>query len=165
MADTPPIILVVARASNGAIGKDGGLPWHISADLKRFKKLTMGTALVMGRKTFESLPRVLPGRKHIVLTHNFDWTHPDAEVAYGVKGVLAKLGGKPASVIGGAEIFELFLPEASRIELTEVHCSPAADTYIPDPRDRNIHWKEVFREQHPETDTSPAFSFVTLDRS
>ncbi len=160
----PPITLVVARASNGVIGRDGGLPWHISADLKRFKALTMGSVLVMGRKTFESLPKVLPGRRHIVLTHNFEWDHPEVEVAYGVKGVIEKLGGMPASVIGGAEIFELFLPEAARIELTDVHSSPAGDTIMPDPRDRNIHWKEVARETHKPEGSQPGFSFVTLER-
>jgi len=159
----PPITLVVARASNGVIGKDGGLPWHISADLKRFKALTMGTVLVMGRKTFESLPKVLPGRRHIVLTRNFDWDHPDVDVAYGVKGVFELLGETRASVIGGSEIFELFLPEANCIELTDVHYSPAGDTFMPDPRDGNINWKETAREPHVGEDLP--FSFVTLERA
>ena len=161
----PPITLVVARASNGVIGKDGGLPWHISADLKRFKALTMGTVLVMGRKTFDSLPKLLPGRRHIVMTRNFDWGHPDVEIAYGVKGVIDLLGETPASVIGGAEIFELFLAEATRIELTEVHSSPAGDTLMSDPRDRNIHWNEVARETHRAEESQPGFSFVTLERA
>jgi dihydrofolate reductase len=161
----PSITLVVARASNGVIGKGGTLPWHIPADLKRFKAITMGTTLVMGRKTFESLPKVLPGRRHIVLTHNFDWTHPDVDVAYGVKGVLDMLEETNASVIGGSEIFELFLPEANRIELTEVHFSPAGDTFIPDPRNRNINWKEVSREAYDAEGPHPGFSFVTLERA
>lgn len=160
----PPITLVVARASNGVIGKDGGLPWHISADLKRFKALTMGTVLVMGRKTFDSLPKLLPGRRHIVLTRNSEWSNIWVEVAYGVDGVIAELKGSPASVIGGAEIFELFLPHADRIELTEVHCSPAGDTFMPDPRERNFNWKEVAREDHVAEGLQPAFSFVTLER-
>ena len=111
----PPITLVVARASNGVIGKDGGLPWHISADLKRFKALTMGSVLVMGRKTFESLPGLLPGRRHVVLTRDPDWQADGVEVAHSVDEALAIAGDEPVSVIGGAEIFRMFLPLADRL--------------------------------------------------
>src|SRR5512138_149378 len=101
----PPITIVLARAINGVIGKDGGLPWHIPGDLKRFKALTMGSAMVMGRKTFDSLPGLLPGRRHIVLTHDRDWSADGAEVAHDVDGALALGGNEAVSVIGGAEIF------------------------------------------------------------
>ena len=156
----PPITLVVARASNGVIGKDGGLPWHISADLKRFKALTMGTVLVMGRRTFDSLPGVLPGRRHIVLTRDPEWRADGAEVAAGVAEALAMAGQQPVSVIGGAAIFGLFLPIADRIELTEVLGDIAGDTRMADPRAAGS-WREIAREDH---DNDPPFRFVTLAR-
>ena len=158
----PPITLVVARASNGVIGKDGGLPWHISADLKQFKALTMGTVLVMGRKTFDSLPKVLPGRRHVVITRDRGWRADGVEVAHSVEEALAMAGAEPMSVIGGADIFALFLPLADRIELTEVLADFAGDTFLDDPRSTG-EWREVAREDHPDGD--PPFRFVTLERA
>ena len=158
----PPITLVVARASNGVIGKDGGLPWHISADLKRFKALTMGTVLVMGRKTFDSLPKVLPGRRHVVITRDPAWRTDGVEVAYSAGEALEKAGEEPISVIGGADIFALFLPLADRIELTEVLADFAGDTFLDDPRSTG-DWREVEREDHSGED--PPFRFVTLERT
>jgi dihydrofolate reductase len=158
----PPITLVVARASNGVIGKDGGLPWHISADLKRFKALTMGTVLVMGRKTFESLPNVLPGRRHIVITRDSGWRAEGVEVAHSVEEALAMAGSEPVSVIGGADIFGLFLPLADRIELTEVLADFAGDTFVDDPRSSG-EWREVASDDH--SDDDPPFRFVTLERA
>ncbi|WP_309662553.1 dihydrofolate reductase [Sphingomonas sp.] len=157
-----PVTLVVARASNGVIGRDGGLPWHISADLKRFKALTMGSVLVMGRKTFASLPGLLPGRRHVVLTRDTGWQAAGAEVASSVDDALALAGSAPISVIGGAEIFRLFLPVAGRIELTEVLRDVAGDTRIEDPRD-GPEWHETAREDHSGED--PPFRFVTLERA
>src|SRR6476661_1096789 len=110
--ERPPITLVVARAQNGVIGRGGKLPWHLPADLKRFKALTMGTALLMGRKTFESLPGLLPGRRHIVLTRDRTWQAPGAEIAHDVDEAIRLAEDGPVSVIGGAEIFGLFLPHA-----------------------------------------------------
>ena len=156
-----PITLVVARASNGVIGRDGGLPWHISADLKRFKALTMGSVLVMGRKTFASLPGLLPGRRHVVLTRDSDWNAPGVEIAHNVDGALTMAGNDPVSVIGGAEIFRMFLPLADRIELTEVLRDVEGDTTIADPRDTGA-WREVAREDHSGED--PPYRFVTLGR-
>ena len=158
----PPIILVVARASNGVIGKDGGLPWHISADLKRFKALTMGTVLVMGRKTFDSLPKVLPGRRHIVITRDRGWSADGVEVAHSVGEALTMAGGEPVSVIGGADIFGLFLPLADRIELTEVLADFAGDTVLDDPRSTG-EWREVASDDH--SGENPPFRFVTLARA
>ena len=132
--DRPRITIVVARAQNGVIGRDGTLPWHIPADLKRFKALTMGTVMVMGRRTFESLPGLLPGRRHIVLTRDPKWRAEGAEVARDVDGALRLAGNQPVSVIGGAEIFALFLPQADRIELTEVLADIPGDTVMADPR-------------------------------
>jgi dihydrofolate reductase len=159
---TPQIILIVARADNGVIGRDGGLPWHLPADLKRFKAITMGAPMIMGRRTFESLPGLLPGRRHIVLTRDEAWQADGAEVVHSIKEALKLAGGERVSVIGGAEIFRLFEPLADRIELTEVHDRPAGDTEMPafDPG----RWREAAREHCPAEGSSPAYSFVTLVR-
>jgi len=156
------VTLVVARAENGAIGRDGRLPWHLPGDLKHFKAVTMGTPMVMGRRTFESLPGLLPGRRHIVLTRDPAWRADGAEVAGDVADAVRIADAQQISVIGGAEIFGLFLPLADRIELTEVHARPEADTFMPpfDP----AHWREASREAHPAGDGKPAFSFVRLER-
>jgi dihydrofolate reductase len=162
--DRPRITLIVARAQNGVIGREGKLPWHIPADLRRFKALTMGTAMVMGRKTFESLPGLLPGRRHIVLTRDRYWRAEGAEVAHEADEVLRLASQEPVSVIGGAEVFELFLPLADRIELTEVLENVPGDTAIPDPRSDGA-WREIFSEEHSAADGRPAFRFVTLERA
>jgi dihydrofolate reductase len=159
----PPITLVVARAQNGVIGRGGTLPWHIPADLKRFKAITMGTAMVMGRKTFESLPRLLPGRRHIVLTRDRDWGAQGAEAVHSVDDALIVAGDDPVSVIGGAEVFALFLPLADRIELTDVLAEIDGDTLMPDPR-LNSEWKETEIELHAAENGRPAVRFVSLTR-
>ena len=158
----PEITIVVARASNGAIGLGGGLPWRLPADMKHFKAVTMGTAMVMGRRTFESLPGLLPGRRHIVLTRDEAWRAPGAETARSTDEALALAGGEPVSVIGGAEVIALLLPMADAIELTEVHAQPAADTFLPAPDPRV--WREVCRDDHLAEGGRPAYSFVRLER-
>jgi dihydrofolate reductase len=159
--DKPPITIVVARARNGVIGRGGKLPWHISADLKRFKALTLGSVMVMGRKTFESLPGLLPGRRHVVLTRDARWSAPGAEIVHDVDEALRLAHGERISVIGGADIFALFLPLADRIELTEVEGDIEGDTMLSDPR-RSGDWHATFSEDHAEED--PPFRFVTLER-
>jgi len=163
MSDRPSITLVVARARNGVIGRDGTLPWHIPADLKRFKAITMGTAMVMGRKTFESLPGILPSRRHIVLTRDHGWSAEGAEVAHSVHDAIALAGDEPISVIGGADIFALFLPLADRVELTEVLDDVEGDTFMPDPREGG-DWVEGDGDVQAAEDGRPSFCFVTLDR-
>jgi dihydrofolate reductase len=158
-----PITLIVARATNGVIGRDGTLPWRIPADLKRFKALTMGTAMIMGRRTFDSLPGVLPGRRHIVLTRDANWSANGVEIAHSVNEALELARDDPVSVIGGAEIFELFLPFADRFELTEVIGNIEGQTRMPDPRS-NGGWHEIAREDHHAAGDTPAFRFVTLER-
>ena len=155
-------MLVVARADNGVIGREGDLPWRIPADLQHFKRVTTGTAMIMGRKTFDSLPRLLPGRRHIVLTRDRSWSAAGAETVHSVEEAIEAAEGAPISVIGGAEIFALFLPLADRVELTEVHAQIEGDTRIPafDP----THWEEAGREEHPAEDARPPFSFVRLIR-
>lgn len=155
------IFLVVARASNGVIGRDNTLPWRIPADLKRFKNLTMGKPMVMGRKTFASLPGLLPGRRHIVLTRDPEWKARGAEVARNVAEALDLAGPGEVAIIGGGEIYALFLPLANRIELTEVHEEVEGDTLMPD---MGEGWTETLREHHAALGETPGFSFVTLER-
>ncbi len=164
MSSRPRITLVVARAANGVIGRDGTLPWRIPADLKRFKAITMGSAMIMGRRTFDSLPGILPGRRHVVLTRDRSWSAPGAEVAHSVEKALALTGDGPVSVIGGAEVFALFLPLADRIELTEVLDDIEGDTVMPDPRDSG-NWCETLVEVHAPEGDRPGFRFVTLERA
>ena len=116
----------------------------------------MGTAMVMGRRTFDSLPGLLPGRRHIVLTRDPHWRASGAEIARSLEEALALAAGDPVSVIGGAETIKLFLGRADAVELTEVHDEPEADTFMPpfDP----LHWREASREDRP------GYSFVRLER-
>ena len=107
---------------------------------------------------------LLPGRRHIVLTRNRDWSSPGAETVHDVDEAIAKARGEPLSVIGGADLFALFLPLSNRIELTEVIADVEGDTFVDDPR-RLGNWKEVRREDHPAEDGRPAFSFVTLEKA
>lgn len=151
----------LARAANGVIGRDGGLPWRLPADLKRFKAQTMGKPMIMGRKTFESFPSPLPGRRHIVLTRDRDWRAEGAEVAHTPAEALALAGDGDVAVIGGAEVFALFLPRADTIELTEVHIDAEGDATVPP---FGLAWRETAREDHPSEAGRPAYSFVTLER-
>jgi len=155
------IVLILARADNGVIGVDGRLPWRLPADLKRFKALTMSKPMIMGRKTFESFPAPLPGRRHIVLTRSVDWSAEGAEVAHSVEQALAMAGAGEVAVIGGAEIYALFEPLGHRIELTEVHGAYEGDTVMPPPGPR---WREIAREEQPAQGERPAHAFVTLLR-
>ena len=160
----PEITIVLARAINGVIGKEGTLPWHIPGDLKRFKALTMGSAMIMGRKTFDSLPGILPGRRHIVMTRDPDWSVEGTEVAHDVEGAIGLAGATPISVIGGAAIFELFEPIADKIELTEVIAEVDGDVSMPDLRSSE-RWREVASEDHMPTIDTPAWRTVTLVRA
>ena len=153
--------MIYARAANGTIGKDGTMPWHIPADLKRFKALTMGHAMIMGRKTFESFPSPLPGRRHIVLTRDTDWHAEGAEVAHSHADALQMAGDEPVAIIGGAEIYRLFEKDAERIELTRIHADYAGDTFMEAP---GSGWREAAREDHPAESGRPAYSFVTFLR-
>lgn len=159
---TAEIILIVARADNGVIGVNGRLPWHLPTDLRRFKAITVGKPMIMGRRTFESLPGVLPGRRHIVLTRDRFWSAEGAEVAHDVTAALTLAGDGPVSIIGGAEIFRLFERLATKIELTEVHGEIEGDTMMP-PFDPAI-WRETAREDYAAAEGRPGFSFVTLAR-
>lgn len=156
------VFLVVAVATNGVIGRDGALPWHLPADLRHFKAMTTGKPMIMGRKTFESLPGLLPGRRHIVLTRDTGWSEEGAEVAHSPDQAIALANAPHIAVIGGAEIYRQFLPHADRIEWTEVAATPDGDTRFPE-FDRG-EWTEVAREEHPADGRAPGFAFITLLR-
>lgn len=163
---TPEIVLIYARAANGAIGNEGNLPWRLPADLKRFKALTMGKPMIMGRKTFESLPGLLPGRRHIVLSRRDGFTADGVEMAGSVKDALALAAegndtGEVA-IIGGAAIYDVFVPLAHRIEVTEIHADYEGDVFMKPP---GTAWQEVAREDFPAQDDQPAYSFVTYRRA
>ena len=155
------VVFLVARAADGTIAKDGDVPWKIREDLQRFKRLTMGLPMIMGRKTFESLPGLLPGRRHIVLTRNRDWSAEGAEVVHSVEDALALAGEGDITVIGGVEVFDLFMPHATRIELTEVHEHTGGEVIMTYP---GTDWTETAREHRPADGKWPAHSFVTLER-
>ncbi len=158
----PEIILVLARADNGAIGHDGRLPWRLPDDLRHFKQVTANRPMIMGRKTFDSLPRLLDGRRHIVVTRNPTWEAEGAEVAASVADALAMANAPHVCIIGGADIWRQTIDLADRIELTRVHISPEADAFVdaPDP----AIWEEISCIPHPAQDGRPAFDFVTLKR-
>ena len=155
------VIFVVARADDGTIAVDGQVPWRIREDLQRFVAHTRGTPMIMGRKTFESLPGLLPGRRHIVLTRNRDWSAEGAEVVHSVEDALALAGEGDITVIGGVEVFDLFMPYATRIELTEVHEHTGGEVIMTYP---GSDWTETAREHRPADGKWPAHSFVTLER-
>jgi len=156
------LVLIYARAANGTIGRDGKLPWHIPADMKRFKALTMGKPMIMGRKTFESFPAPLPGRRHVVLTRDTGWQAEGAEVVHTVGDALQLVGDGEIAVIGGAEIYGLFFPIARKVELTEVHADYDGDTHMHAP---GSEWQEVWREEHAAENSRPAYAFVTYERA
>jgi dihydrofolate reductase len=157
------ITIVVARAINGTIGRDGVLPWHLPGDLKHFKAVTMGSAMIMGRKTFDSLPGVLPGRRHIVLTNDRNWAVPGVEVAHDRDGALALAGADRVTVIGGTSIFAMFHDLAQTIELTEVLAEVDGDTFMDDPRNTG-KWRETACEDHLPEGGREGFRFTTLVR-
>lgn len=159
---SPEIVLIYARAANGAIGLGGDLPWRLPADLKHFKALTMGLPMIMGRKTFESLPGLLPGRRHIVLTRDAEWAAEGAETAATLDDALALAGGETTAIIGGAAVFEAFLPRADRVELTQIHADYEGDTFMPE---LGPEWQETAREDHAADGAYPAFSFLTYRKA
>ncbi|MFC3712064.1 dihydrofolate reductase [Sphingoaurantiacus capsulatus] len=164
----PVISFVVARADNGVIGRDNALPWHLPADLKHFKRLTVGKPVVMGRKTFDSIGKPLPGRHNIVLTRDAEWRAEGVTVVSNLAEAVAAAGLDPKSraeevmIIGGAAVYAEALPLATRVYLTEVHEAPEGDTLLP--AFDAARWREVAREDHPAEDGKPAHSFVTLER-
>jgi len=160
----PFVSLIVAMAQNGVIGRDNALPWRLPEDLRRFKASTLGKPILMGRKTFESIGRALPGRSNFVLTRDRGWSAPGVAVVHSVEEALAQAAGAAELVaIGGAEIYRLVLPFARRIYLTHVHADVPGDTYFPE--FDATQWADVECSMQP-ADERHAYpvTFVTLER-
>jgi dihydrofolate reductase len=151
------VVLIAAVGRNRVIGRDNDLPWRIPADLRHFKALTLGHTLVMGRRTYDSIGRPLPGRRTVVVTRQPDWATPGVEVAHSLEAALKVADGNEIYVAGGGEIYRQALPYADRLELTEVDQSPAGDVTFP-AFDR-ADWTETARTPHD------GFSFVTYHRA
>lgn len=162
--------MIMARAENGTIGVDNALPWHISADLKNFRRLTQGKPVVMGRKTFESIGKPLKGRTNIVVTRQKDWSAAGVTVCNDIKEAVqfakaqaAKDGVDEVMIMGGAELYARLLMDADRFYLTEVHRPYDGDAWFTAPD--KTQWKEVSRERFaPDEEGGPPYSFVELER-
>ena len=163
--ENPLLTLLFARARNGVIGAKGGLPWHLPEDLAYFKRTTMGHPIVMGRKTWESIGRPLPGRRSVVVTRNRDYVANGAEVVTSLDEALERCKGTDEIfVIGGAELYASALPRADRLLLTEIDADFEGDTFLPPPS--RSEWKEARRERHDSTAERPfRFDFVDYRRS
>jgi dihydrofolate reductase len=165
------IILVVAVAENGVIGRDNAMPWRIKSDLKYFRSVTINKPVIMGRKTYASIGKPLPGRTNIVVTRNADFAAPGILVAPGIEQALSaargdalRRGTNEIAVIGGTEIFAQTLASADRIALTRVHANPPGDTYMP-PIDAKV-WRETGRIPHePGPGDDYGFTIVQYERA
>jgi len=158
------ISLVVAASRNGVIGRDGALPWHLPDDLRHFKRLTLGKPVIMGRRTWESIGKPLPGRRNIVLTRDPGFSAPGCEVAHSVNEALALLDGDgEAMVIGGAQVYAAFLPLADCVYLTRVQAEIDGDTYFP--ALDAAEWRLVSRDAHAADDRHRhAFELLRYER-
>lgn len=153
--------IIVAVAENSVIGKDNALIWHLSADLKRFKQLTMGNPILMGRKTYESIGRVLPGRRNVVISANESFMVPGGEVVRSVSEALELLKEeKEVFIIGGGSVYREMWPYADRVYLTLVHTAPEGDTKLPEINATD--WEEVKREDH-QADEKNEFDYSFID--
>ncbi len=159
-----PPTAVVAMADNGVIGLGNGLPWRLPDDLKRFKSITIGHTVLMGRRTHETIARPLPERRNLVLTRDRNWSAPGCEVVHSPDEALEAVGDTgQLFVIGGAQVFLACWPFVNRIELTEVHDNLEGDTRLRG--FRRDEWTETFREEHAaDARHAQSFSFVTLER-
>lgn len=160
----PRLNLIAALGRNGVIGIGNRLPWHLSEDLRHFKALTLGYPVLMGRKTFESLGRPLPGRRNIVVTRNAEWQPAGAEVAHSLEQALALCrGAQEVFFIGGADIYRQALPLAQRLYLTEVDASPEGDAFFP-AFDR-ARWRESARDRRHDEGSGLDYAFVVYERA
>ena len=143
------LTLIAAVARNGVIGADGGMPWHLPDDLRRFKQLTLGAPMMMGRRTFESIGRPLPGRRTVVVTRDADWSVDGVDVAHSVEEALDLLAYEPrVSVVGGGQIYRQTIDDADALEITEVDLDVDGDTTFP-PIDAHV-WEKVDDEPGPD---------------
>lgn len=166
MADRPPVALIAAMAKGRVIGRDNRLPWRLPADLAHFKRLTMGKPMLMGRRTWESLPGLLPGRRHIVLTRDPGYRVEGGELAGSLgQGIELACASNPAEimVVGGAAIYRAALPLAERMYLTLIDAEIQGDALFPDWD--GSRWQEIERERRAGDERNPfAMTFVTLAR-
>jgi dihydrofolate reductase len=154
----PLITLIVAVADSGAIGRDNALPWHLPEDLKHFKRLTTAKPMLMGRKTFESIGKPLPGRHNIVVTRDANYRREGVTVVHDLDAAVRAAGEVPEiMVIGGAELFRLFLPRAGRVHFTRVHADIPGDVHWPALDERE--WRVLERERH-EADERHAHAYT-----
>lgn len=163
---SPNITIIVACAENYAIGKDNDLMWHLSDDLKRFKQLTMGHAVIMGRKTWESLPKKpLPGRKNIVLTHDTNFEHPEeVVVCHSVQSILKELDPDDETfIMGGASLYQAFLPFVHRIQMTWIHQDFDGDVYFP-PIDKSVFRLISQTERMQDEKSGLCYSYADYER-
>jgi dihydrofolate reductase len=159
----PIVSILAAVARNGVIGRDNGLPWRLPEDLKRFKTLTLGHPVIMGRRTFDSIGRALPGRENIVVTRAREYDAPGCRVVHSLGAALsAAAGADEAFVIGGAEIYALALPLARRLYMTEIDADVEGDTVFPE-YDRGA-WSEIAREPGSPAPGGPRYDFVVYAR-
>jgi len=158
------VSIIVAASANNVIGVDGGLPWRLPEDLRRFKELTMGKPMIMGRLTYESIGKALPGRRSIILTRQVDYQVEDCDVVTSVDAAIAAAGdAAELMVIGGGKVYEQLLPMSDRVYLTRVHTDIDGDTFVPelDP----IEWRSISKERFPVTaDRQYRFTIETLER-
>ena len=162
-APSTRVSIIVAMAKNRVIGRDGHLPWHIPEDLKRFKQLTMGHHIVMGRKTWESLGRLLPGRHHVIVSRQPGYNVAGAQVVQSLQEAIAACASdEELFIIGGGEIYRLALPHTDRIYLTEVALDVAGDTVFPEIQPDD--WDETAREPKADPASNVGYVFITLDR-
>lgn len=158
------VSLIVAMAENRAIGVKNDLPWHLPADLKYFKATTLGKPIIMGRKTFDSIGRALPGRQNIVVTRNQDWSHDGVDVATSLSAAIELAGNVDEIMItGGGQIYAEAMDKVDRMYITEVALQVDGDAYFPafDMSD----WKEVSRDAHPAEGDKPGYAFVVYERA
>jgi dihydrofolate reductase len=156
------LTLVVAIDAQGGIGIDNKLPWHLPEDLAHFKRVTLGHPIIMGRKTFDSIGRPLPGRRNIVVTRNEEWRHDGVDAATSLQDAVALAGDEPASIIGGAQVFAESMALADRMIVTEIAHTFACDTFFP-PIDK-AQWRETARETHHSEANGYDYAFVTYER-
>jgi len=159
----PEIVIVAAVARNGVIGRDNGLPWRLKADLQHFRALTTGHPIVMGRKTWESLGRPLPGRRNMVVSRDPLFHADGAEVFPTPQAALAAAGSEHVFVIGGAQLYRATLPLADRLVLTEIQADVAGDAHFP-PFDRSIYIEELRSSRKADADNQFDFDFVEYRR-
>lgn len=162
--DLPRISIIAALADNRVIGRDNKLPWRLPADLAHFKRITMGKPMLMGRKTWESLPGLLPGRRHIVITRDVHYQAKGAEIAHSLEAALELVANvAEVMVVGGANIYAQFIPLAQRMYLTRVHTNATGDAWFPE--FDSAQWQETAAEWHAADSTNEhPYSFIILQR-